>query len=347
LDVFNYHHLPDLLAKAKEEFRQVDLARDTGLAPQKVNMTFRDRQYWVYPDVRKWTRAMKLKREAGDYFELLAIIYAYPYNPEVERAKMLKRAFHVAGRLEEELNPSGRVSDSLLYWLDPLFSVLRNMVELKGFPKKESEIPAWVAERIIFLSVLGTLSKNIPPRIETAWKWLRGIKAVKFDKARNRWVKREPTIFSKGEISSACQDIHSASLLLVQINTYDDFAHEAGKRGLLFDRLATFSMPSGALELLNKLGEDFLYGDILRKLNYAVNKEDRDRLEKSDPTLYAEVMAFKKRLEEKGYAVPQYGDEDMDATVQVLLSGRRVAQAEARPDWGSDGAEGAEADPED
>ncbi|RJQ24399.1 hypothetical protein C4565_09790 [Candidatus Parcubacteria bacterium] len=347
MDVFNYHHLPDLLAKAKEEFRQVDLTRDTGLPPQKINMIFRDRQYWVYPDARRWTRAMKLRREEGDYFELLSLVYAYPYNTEIERAKMLKRAFHLAGRLEEQLNPSGRISDSLLYWLDPLLSVLRNMVELKGFPKKQSEIPSWTAERILFLSVLGILRKNIPPRIETAWKWLRGIKAVKFDKARNRWVKHEPTIFSKGEISSACQDIHSACLLLVQINTYDDFAHEAGKRGLLFDRLATFSIPSGALELLNKLCEDFLYGDILRKLNYAVNKDDRDRLKKSDPTLHAEVTAFRKQLEEKGYEVPQYGDENVDATVQVLLSGRRVAQAEARPDWGLDESEGVEADSED
>jgi len=339
LDIFNYHFLPDLLAKIKEEFRQVTLARDIGLAPQKINMIFKDKQYWVYPDVRKWTRALKLKREEGDYFELLAIVYAYPYNIEAERGKMLKRAFHLAGRMEEQLNPSGRISDSLLYWLDPLFSVLRNMVELKGFPKNEAEIPQWAAERILFLSVLGNLRKNIPPRIEMAWKWLRGLNAVEFNKTRDRWVKHEPTVISKGEISSACQDIHSACLLLVQINTYGDFAHEAGKSGLLFDRLATFSIPAGALELLNKLCEDFLYGDILRKLNYAVNKDDRDRLKKADPALHAEVAAFRKQLEERGYEAPQFTDEDVDATVQVLLCGRRVAQAEARPDWGLDGTE--------
>ncbi len=95
---------------------------------------------------------------------------------------------------------------------------------------------------------------------------------------------------------------------------------------MLGDKLATFSVPSRILDLIDQLSRDFLFGDILTKLTYACNKNDLLRLEKKDPQYHKEVLAFRKDLENRGYEIPECTDNDVDTTVQVLLAARRITK---------------------
>jgi len=328
VDVFEFSDFESLMDSIKKEVKQAYLADVLKVSSQKIHVIFKDSRHQVYPQVGKWRGALKLKRPEGDYFELLCIIHSYPGATETAQQKMLRRAFHLAMRLEDMLNPSGRPADSVVYWLDPLVGILRDMTELNGFPKEEKEIPRWVAGRITYLGTLGRLQKDIPPHIRTAWNWLKKIGAVRFSADEKRWVKSEANVLSRGRIGKGIGGISSGILTLAHINTHHDFVHELPTPNVLGSKVAGFVLPSAALELLDRYSRDFLFGDLVRRLNYVVNLEDRERLRRSDPQYYAEVLDFERRLKELGYEIPQCRDSDMDTAVQVMLSVRRLTKPE-------------------
>lgn len=326
--IFEFYSFPKLMIALKKKHKQSDIARKLGLSPQKVNQVFNFKQHLVYPQISTWRKALDFRRLEGDYFELLALIFAFRHNIEAKQQVMLKRAFHLAGRLEEKLNPEGDVAGSLIYWLDPLVPVLRNMVELNDFPLVDAEIPAYVTERITFVGALGNIQKTILSRVEITWSFLRRIKALVPAGPNGRFVKADSNIFSRVQIGpdQDLKDIQSVILLLNQLITYHDFSREAGGPNILGDKLATFSISSKALELLDKLSRDFLFGDILAKLNFLCNRDDLARLETKDPAYYAKVIAFRTRLVSQGYDIPECGDTDTDTTIQVLLAARRLTK---------------------
>ena len=323
-NIFDFYRSEPLMEALKKIYKQANLAKSLKMSAQMVNQIFNDKQHLVYEDIRKWRGALKLKRDEGDYFELLALICAYPHQTKTKRDSMLLRAFHLAGRLEQQVNPENVAANSLLYWLDPVASVLRNMTELKDFPNDEKALPEWVANKITFIGILGSLRKNIPPRIESTWKWLRSVNVVSFSEERGKWLKNEHNIFSTAAVAPEIADIQSAVFVLCRVNTYQDFIHEAGTDRILSDKLATFSLPSSSLKLLDRLQRDFLFGEIVRKLNFICNADNLQRLKNDDPEYYKQVVAYKKSLVEKGYEIPATSDSDVDVTIEILLTARRV-----------------------
>lgn len=326
LDLFNYHTFPSLMLALKKEYTQRELARKLLLSAQKVNLAFNDRPHLVYPEIGKWRRGFKFKRAHGDYFELLAAIHAYPHSARPKRPPILTRIFHLTGRLEQQLNPSGRPMDSLIYWLDPLFSVLRNMVEMNDFPVDEEEVPVWVIERLSNSGVLNDPQLDVPFRIESAWKWMRDLKAVVYSKSRKRWVKAEPNIMTAEQIGPEVKTLTQAIYTFRQCNIFQVFEEDAGTPDTLGLLLATFPVPCQTYDLLDHIFRNFLFENILKKFNYMVNLDDLKRLKTEDPDYYRRVMDFKAELEEKGFEIPQLRDKDVDSVIQVLLAHRRAAR---------------------
>ena len=325
-NVFEFYSIVPLMEVLKEDHKQINVAKSIGLSYQAVNQVFKDKHHWIYPQVSRWRKAFKFKRDEGDYFELLALIHAYPFQPEEKRPRMLDRAFHIVGRLEKDELVENKVATSLLYWLDPMASILRNLVELHGFPVDDDDVCRWVEEKINYVGVLGNLKKDIGARIAGTWFWLKSIRAVVLSPNPGRWVKAEPNIMSPAKAGPEIHGLHEAIFVLLQVNIHQDFIHDAGTKFVLGAKAATFSISSRILPLLEQLSRDFLHSDILRKLNYACNKDDLARLAAADPEYHREVTAFRRSLEEKGYAVPEVNDTDIDTTVQVLLATRRVTK---------------------
>ena len=327
-NIFDFYRFEPLMEALKKIYKQADLAKSLKMSAQMINQIFNDKQHLVFDDVRKWRGALKLKREDGDYFEMLALICAYPHQTKNKRDTMLQRAFHLVGRLEEEIGPENVAANTLLYRLDPVATALRNLTELKDFPLDEQVIPNWASDKITFIRILGSLRKNIPPRIESTWKWLRSLNLVYFSEERGRWLKGDDKIFTNSPLAKEVADIHSSVFLLCRVNTLQDFIHEAETDRILGDKLGTISLPSKALALLDRLQEDFFNGEIAGKLPYVCNKSAMERLKSDDPDFYKEVAAYKKALEHKGYEIPDATDADVDVTVELLLTARRLTQFE-------------------
>ena len=324
LNVFDYNNFTDVMAVVKAEHKQTYLAKALNMPFQTVHTIFKDSPHLVYPNVGKWRSALKFKRPEGNYFELLCIIHAYPKNTQVKQARMLQRAFHLAGQLEAQLNPRGRAADSVIFWLNPMIAILRDMVELADFPVDEQEIPQWGASRISFIGSLGRFKREVPERIETAWKWLRELEAVVFSPERNRWEKQEPNLRMSPNLGKIMGDLTRSVFTLCLINFYKDFLAVIGTDDIVGAKQTSFSVPSASFELLNQITADFIFGDVMRKFNYLVNREDRERLRLSDPDYYAEIVEYEKQLIAKGYTIPDCGDKDVDTTVQMVLTTRKL-----------------------
>jgi len=88
---------------------------------------FQYHPHWIFPRVRQWRRALGLIRDEARYFELLTILAASPHVEE-ERGRMLIRAFRLLGALEETLDTEQAAPHGLIYWHDPVHSLLRNAV---------------------------------------------------------------------------------------------------------------------------------------------------------------------------------------------------------------------------
>ena len=323
-NVFDYNNFPDAMAAIKEDQKQTYLAKALNMPFQTVHTIFKDSPHLVYPNVGKWRSALKFKRPEGNYFELLCIIHAYPKNTQVKQARMLQRAFHLAGQLEAQLNPTGRAVDSVIFWLNPMIGILRDMVELADFPVDEADIPLWGSNRISYIGSLGRFKREIPERIETAWKWLRQLDAVVFSPRRGRWIKQEPNLRMSPHLGKIIGDLTKSVFTLCLINFHKDFLGVIGTDAIIGAKQASFTIPSASFELLNRISGDFIFGDVMRKFNYLVNLEDRERLREADPGYFAEIEEYERMLQSRGYTIPRCSDKDMDTTVQMLLSTRQL-----------------------
>lgn len=323
---FDYRSFPELVGAVKAEVKQKTLAKTMGLPVQTVNTVFNGDEHLVYSRVGKWRSALKLRQPEGDYFELLSLVHAYPLAGRERQERMLKRAFHLAGRLEASRNPEQRIAESVIYWLDPLLSILREMTDLNDCPADEAEIPQWAASRITYLGSFACLKKDQPKRVAVAWNWLKHLDAVRFDADRNRWIKREPIALKLIEPDASLRVVTEDLIRLVHINYYADFIHELAHNRVFGSKQAVFTMPGKAVDLLNRVLGDFLFGEILEKFSYLVNQDDARRLQQEDPERYEEIARFRRLIEQRGYEIPRTTDEDMDTTVQIMVSARRLTQ---------------------
>lgn len=320
--VFNHYNLLSYLVEVKREHRQVDLAEVVECNRQKIHTILTGRPDWVYPDVKKWRTALGLKRLDGDYFELLAIIAAYPSSSKRER--MLLRAFHLAGRLEEKLNPSEEIATSLVYWLDPVASHLRNLTDFVEFPSGEEQIPAWVASRLVLVGALAGIPKqSIPNRIAQSWSWLKKIGAVYFSEETGRWEKKEPMAISEGKRTGIAEDIRSASLLIRHTESFSNFTDEMGSERMACDLFSVFSLPEDHLGILEKLCRNFIV-ETTRKLNYICNEEFLAELRDYAPDYYREVLEYKEKLKDMGLAPTPVDRNAKHSLVQMVVAARRL-----------------------
>ena len=321
-NVFDFSDFESLLNAVKRSVRQVELAVTLGLSAQMINQIFSGKQHLIHESVRKWRAALKLKREEGDYFELLALICAYPHYPLTDREAMRKRAFHLVGRLEGEVGLDPSPANRLLFRMDPLAHCLTAMTEMNGFPKDAALVPDWAAERIGRLRVLGNLRAAVPPRIAGTWNWLCAVGAVKFSEARDRWLFDVDGPYSgSGRIGAP----HPSDPLTL-VRAFEDFIDEAVGGGQSSHYAGTVTLPSRALELLERLQLDFLYGETGLKFRYLCNRDALERLKSTDAELFREVLEHRDQLLARGLEIPDCGDDDVDVVVETVLAVRRLTE---------------------
>jgi len=122
-NMFDFYRLEPLMEALKKVYKQSDLARSMKMSAQMLNQIFNGKQHLVFDDVRKWRGACKFKREDGDYFELLALICAYPHLTKSKQQSLLQRAFHLVGRLEEVVAPENVTANTLLYRMNRISEI--------------------------------------------------------------------------------------------------------------------------------------------------------------------------------------------------------------------------------
>ncbi len=324
-NIFQYYTLGSLLADVRGDrrFTHKDIAKTVGITPQSVSAVFNGKERLVINHITGWKRAFKLRRLQGAYFELLAILAAYPYESG-SRSKLHERAFHLMGRLEEAAEMDHEAMNGLIYWADPIASMLRNMVELNGFPKTDADVGPWVVERLSYMGTLGTSAAVMIPRIEKTWNWLRKLKIIKKSQKRG-FIKQTPNFISPGKITAAIKDLHSAILALLFVDTCQDFAEEMGTDRIIGGKVATFALGKQFHPIVAEILDDFLR-ELVGKLNYVANRDDLERLKTEDEAYHAEVLAFMKQMKTKGYTLPEGTDADVDSVVQVIFSARSLTK---------------------
>jgi len=323
-NIYNHNSIESYFNSIKSQLNLKQIAQVIGCSYQKVHFATREKYYWIYPDVRKWRKALGLSRADGDYFELLALVAAYMASSDANRQKMLERILFLADRLEAVINPAQEISNSLIYWIDPFISVLRNLTDLDEFPSDESEIPQWVSENLIIVGVMRKIpKKKLPMRIERSWNWLKGIKGVAFYEEENRWEKTSPLIISKGKLKGNLENIQSTITAIEHMRALADLTLEVGNKSIVGNMVSTFSLPKEHLYVLNELIRDFVV-EITRNLNFACNSEFLEELREFDEDYYNKVIDFKKKLEAKNIKMEPTNCSAPHTLVQLLVASRKL-----------------------
>ena len=321
-NVLTFYSMKDLLAELRGEYTLQQLAEVGGVTHQAISLICKENPHWVYKNVKEWKKGLRLKRVEGQYFELLAVIAAYPHDDN--KTKLMKRAFHLAGRLEEHLNTERTVASSLVYWLDPVCSMIRNGTDLAGFPVHEDEIPQWISGQVKSLRSMGMTRAAFKTRVANAWSFLVSLQAVSFNKRRKRWEKSAPLIVSEGKATKEHQkSIQSVIFPLVLNNYFEEFIQATGTDQMIVSKYGNFALPRQHFNALYMLLEDFII-ETVQNFNYISNGDDLKRLEKDDPEYFAKVLAYKKKLKKKGIELEPLGDQDMDSMVQMIVAARRM-----------------------
>ena len=321
-NVFAHFTMNDLLAALRKEYTLQQLSSMAGITHQAVSLICKENPHWIYNNVADWKRGLKLKRDEGAYFELLAIIAAHARESEANRPKLLKRAFHLVGRLEEVLNPKHTVAASLVYWLDPVCSIVRNGTDLAGFPRREDDIPEWVSAQMPSPQSLGMTRAAFKKRVAMAWAFLLSLEAVTYNKKRKRWEKAAPLVVSEGKSTLDDQNSPgSAAFPLILHNYFEEFMQITGTDRMIVSKFGNFAFPRQYKHVVNRLLTDFIV-ETVGKLNYVVNREDLERLKTDDPAYYAEVIEYINMLKSKDIDVEPLGDDAMDSMVQMIVAAR-------------------------
>ena len=321
-NVFSYFTMKTLLAALREEYTLQQLSALVGVTHQAISLICKENEHWILNNVADWKRGLKLKRTEGEYFELLCIIAAYSNENDTNRSKLLKRAFHLVGRLEEHLNPERTIATSLVYWLDPVCTIFRKNTNLSGFPRNADDIPDWMATQIPSLQSLGMTRAAFKTRVANAWKFLISLKAVSYNKRRRRWEKSEPLVVSEGKATLEHQkNIRSAVFPLILHNYFEEFLEVNGTDRMIVSKYGNFALPRRHENVVYKLLEDFII-ETVKKLNYVSNRDDLERLKTDDPAYYAEVLDYIEVLKGKVIDVEPLGDDDMDSMVQMIVAAR-------------------------
>ncbi len=321
-NVFKHYTLQTYLAGLKED-RPVtfsELSKRIGLTPQAIGLVFNGHERLVINHIAAWKRALKFNRLQGSYFELLAIIAAF--STSTNRKRLQSRAQTIVRKLVE-IDPTDSPVKSLIYWISPECSLLRNILDLKGFPVHEKEIPKWVTARTNLWRVTeGYSRKETEQQFRNAWKWLVS-NGVVVRGTNGAWRKTTPIFLSPDTITEDIRSLQASILTLPHSNTHLAFARQLGTPNMLVNKVATFSASSKMQPILRDLCTNFLQ-DIAARLNIACNEQLMTELKTTDPDLYNAGKVLLEKLAYLGYDVPSFTNEDFDSVWQIVLGARRL-----------------------
>ncbi len=322
-DIYEYPSLRALMKDVRESYTLMELAKPVGVSHQTITLIFNGSEHRVINRLQGWKKALDLNKREGDYFEFLAILAAYP--KQRDKIRLLMRAFYLVERLEAALNGGNDIANSLVYWLDPLCPFLRNAVEMNGFPRRERDVAAWIADVMTLPESAKITRPALIKRIETTWNWLVKIGAVEYSQAYGRWIKSAPMLISSGKFTPELKDIQSALFSMVFVTIFNRFIETIHDENIIVTKFGTFALSSANAKALNQICSDFVV-ETVRKLNYASNEDDLARLKTEDEKYYEEVVQYKAELEKKGIRLEPKGDADVDTIVQLAVAARKMTK---------------------
>ncbi len=321
----SFYTFRSFMNSLKGDLKQSDLARRLGSTQPRIHQIFKDKLHWVYPEVRRWTRLLKLKRMEGDYFELLALLAAFPHQGD--KAKLIARAFTLLGNLQDKLEPSHTEAHTVIYWLDPVARLLLALTEMDDFPVNEENIAEWVLPKVHFVAAMGSHEKAKRERIQSSWRWLCEQQLVQFRKPQARWLTNKDHPFIAESQSPELVTIREQLCGLCHVNTFLDFSREAGAGALTGFDLEMISISSAFAPLIQQVCRSFVTEEI-RKIKDAIHNPDSLKtLHQTHPRLARDIERFVETLPKPD----QKSDQDLypvDTTVEILFASRSLAQSE-------------------
>jgi len=325
INVLEFYTLKDFLAEVRRNKAHTlrKLAEFIDITPQAVNIAFNGGERLVINHLSGWKRAFKFKRMEGTYFELLAILAGYSSMPADKRKRYTERALNIVQRMIES-DVKEKHPNSLLYWLSPECAIMRNAVDMQGFPAKSDDIPAWVTERVDAYRVARGFSKaELTSRLRKVWKWLLKMELVSYSSKKKLWEKKTHGMISPVEIKGEIEDFQTAVLTLPHSDVHMDFARQLGGNAVLMDKIATFALPSKMHDMVRDICGSF-FSRLVLNLNIACNAEEMARLQKDDPAKFKEISDQVVKLKRDGFEVPALSAADFDSIVQMVCSMRNL-----------------------
>ena len=322
IDVRNYTNLDDLIDEALKRIALNKIAEKLGITPASCHATVHGARHRVYKQLKGWKLVFKVRRQQGAYLELLAIVRAYPYYSQ--KQEMLERAYHLLGRLQEDIETEWTAVTGLLYTLDPLVPThLREMIDFPNFPAEEEAIPAFVDERIVWTEDLNGPRRLFRNRIARTWAFMRRIDAVRFDKKTGCWQRLSPLAWEPLPNETLRND-----LVKMRHHLYlQEFSSLLFDRSTLFASTDILAVPESNLPVIREILEEQAR-ETLDMVRLSLNAEALEGLRGTDEARYRKALAFKEALSAKGVFLDPAAEPDRHCLIRVASLGRQVTQCE-------------------
>lgn len=299
-----------------------DISTQVGITPQAVGNIFNGEDRLAINHLSGWKKALRFKRLEGMYFELLASLAAFPTSSERERLR--ERVLLLIGHLIAHSELNADAPRTLIYWLSPECTLLRNLVDLADFPCSGAEVPDYVVQRFRAYRVARSLSEREQrERLVEAWDWLLAQGFIRQDAATARFYKCEPVFAASKGLDKHLPDPLTNLLAIPHADGLRELASQVGTPLVLTSQFATLPMPRGLEPFLVEWLAQHM-ADLVNNLNIAVNSDELARLATQDPARYEAALAFRKELTARGFAPPNFRDSDFNSLIQVAIGIRRL-----------------------
>ena len=321
--VFDYYRLQDFFGEVLRVrmYTFAELAKRLGLTIPSVSLVFHGEERLVADRVQDWKKAFEFKRLEGEYFELLAILAAYPTSSR--QVEFRRRAFHLVRRfLKKQLFDD--LGYDIFFWLSPECSMLRNLIDLSDCPKDSEKISSWAVGKLTRYRRLKKLSKTkLEKQLVEAWECMEAIRAVEWSALENRWTKTTPVIETHRKSGPPTPDIVSSLLVLPHSEILSEFGQLQGTEQMIMSYIGTLSLPEALEPLVVELCREFVR-DLVSNLVIACSKQDLDLNQQYDPEVYERAITYRRDLEHRGKVLPELKASDFDAVSQIVFALRRL-----------------------
>lgn len=315
-----YSYLQALRAEGSITFK--DISSQVGITPQAVGNIFNGEERLAINHLSGWKKALHFRRLEGMYFELLASLAAFPTSSERERLR--ERVLLLIGHLIGHSELSYEAPRTLVYWLSPECTLLRNLVDLSDFPNVADEVPEYVVGRFRAYRVARSLSEREQrERLVHAWEWLWAQGFIRQDETSKRFYKCEPVFAAARGLARHMPDPLACLLAIPHADGLRELASQVGTPVVLSSQIATLPMPR-ALEpvLIEWLARHTV--DLVNNFNIAVNADELARLKEADPARYEQAMVFRQAVLASGIELPSFHGSDFNSLTQVVIGVRRL-----------------------